>query len=105
MNKSFYIIFLILIVTSCTIKPVDNYHGVVFLEEKQKSFWETIAPEEYGFWANVNPNVPHPRWSQKSEQQLGMDDKIPTIIYNGYGDYVASMYKKLEKNLQDNLFR
>ena len=67
--------------------------------------WEKLAPKEYGFWANVNPNIPHPRWSQKSEQQLGVDGRIPTVIYNGYGDHVASMYNKLEKVLQNNLFR
>lgn len=86
-------------------KSIKSIVKISFVNERPFGLWEKLAPKEYGFWANVNPNVPHPRWSQKSEQQLGMDGRIPTIIYNGYGDYVASMYKKLEKNLQDNLFR
>ena len=86
-------------------KSIKSIVKISFVNERPLGLWEKLAPKEYGFWANVNPNVPHPRWSQKSEQQLGMDGRIPTIIYNGYGDYVASMYKKLEKNLQDNLFR
>ena len=86
-------------------KSIKSIVKISFVNERPLGLWEKLAPKEYGFWANVNPNVPHPRWSQKSEQQLGMDGRIPTIIYNGYGDYVASMYKKLEKNLQHNLFR
>ena len=86
-------------------KSIKSIVKISFVNERPLGLWEKLAPKEYGFWANVNPNVPHPRWSQKSEQQLGIDGRIPTIIYNGYGDYVASMYKKLEKNLQDNLFR
>ena len=86
-------------------KSIKSIVKMSFVNERPIGLWEKLAPKEYGFWANVNPNVPHPRWSQKSEQQLGIDGRIPTIIYNGYGDYVASMYKKLEKNLQDNLFR
>jgi sulfoxide reductase catalytic subunit YedY len=86
-------------------KSIKSIVKISFVNERPLGLWEKLAPKEYGFWANVNPNVPHPRWSQKSEQQLGMDGRIPTIIYNGYGDYVASMYKKLEKKLQDNLFR
>ena len=75
------------------------------IRDRPIGLWEKLAPKEYGFWANVNPNVPHPRWSQKSEQQLGVDGRIPTVIYNGYGDQVAFMYNKLEKSLQNNLFR
>ena len=86
-------------------KSIKSIVKISFVNERPLGLWEKLAPKEYGFWANVNPNVPHPRWSQKSEQQLAMDGRIPTIIYNGYGDYVASMYKKLAKNLQDNLFR
>ncbi len=86
-------------------KSIKSIVKISFVNERPLGLWEKLAPKEYGFWANVNPSVPHPRWSQKSEQQLGVDGRIPTIIYNGYGDHVASMYKKLEKSLQDNLFR
>ena len=86
-------------------KSIKSIVKISFVNKRPVGLWEKLAPKEYGFWANVNPNVPHPRWSQRSEQQLGVDGRIPTTIYNGYGDHVASMYNKLEKNLQNNLFR
>ena len=86
-------------------KSIKSIVKISFVNKRPIGLWEKLAPKEYGFWANVNPNIPHPRWSQKSEQQLGVDGRIPTIIYNGYGDHVASMYNKLEKSLQNNLFR
>ena len=86
-------------------KSIKSIVKISFVNKRPLGLWEKLAPKEYGFWANVNPNIPHPRWSQKSEQQLGVDGRIPTVIYNGYGDHVASMYNKLEKNLQNNLFR
>ena len=60
------------------------------------SFWEQLGPQEYGFWANVNPEVPHPRWSQASEEVLGAGERVPTLLYNGYGAQVADLYKDLE---------
>ena len=86
-------------------KSIKSIVKISFVNKRPIGLWEKLAPKEYGFWANVNPNIPHPRWSQKSEQQLGVDGRIPTVIYNGYGDHVASMYNKLEKSLQNNLFR
>ena len=86
-------------------KSIKSIVKISFVNKRPIGLWEKLAPKEYGFWANVNPNIPHPRWSQRSEQQLGVDGRIPTVIYNGYGDYVASMYNKLEKSLQNNLFR
>jgi len=65
---------------------------IKFTAERPKTFWGTILPNEYGFWANVNPDVPHPRWSQAEERLLGSDEKVPTRIYNGYGDFVAGLY-------------
>ncbi|MCA3599260.1 MAG: protein-methionine-sulfoxide reductase catalytic subunit MsrP, partial [Methylobacterium sp.] len=50
-----------------------------------------------GFWANVNPEVAHPRWSQATEEVLGENRRIPTQLFNGYGAYVADLYKGLEK--------
>ena len=67
-----------------------------FTEQRPKSFWEDLAASEYGFWANVNPEVPHPRWSQASERVLGQDDRVPTQLYNGYGEYVAHLYEGLK---------
>ena len=54
------------------------------------------AGREYGFWANVNPQVPHPRWSQASEEVIGTGDRKPTLLFNGYGEFVAGLYKGLE---------
>jgi methionine sulfoxide reductase catalytic subunit len=67
-----------------------------FTEEQPKSFWEALQPTEYGFWANVNPQVPHPRWSQASERMLGTDERRPTLLFNGYGEQVAGLYRGLE---------
>jgi sulfoxide reductase catalytic subunit YedY len=54
-----------------------------------------LGPSEYGFWANVNPGVPHPRWSQASEEVLGTGQRVPTLLYNGYGEEVAHLYANL----------
>ncbi len=67
-----------------------------FVRERPKTFWNIAAPREYGFWANVNPAVPHPRWSQASERVLGKEGRIPTKLFNGYGDQVADIYKNIK---------
>ncbi len=67
-----------------------------FTDKRPKSFWEEIQAREYGFWANVNPEVPHPRWSQASERVLGSNERVATQLYNGYGDFVANLYTGLE---------
>ena len=67
-----------------------------FTDKRPKSFWEEIQATEYGFWANVNPEVPHPRWSQASERVLGTGTRVPTQLYNGYGEFVASLYTGLK---------
>ncbi len=86
-------------------KSIKSIVKISFVSERPIGMWEKIAPKEYGFWANVNPKVSHPRWSQETEQQLGVDGRIPSTIYNGYEEQVAYMYKGLEKIFQDNLFR
>jgi sulfoxide reductase catalytic subunit YedY len=61
--------------------------------------WATIAPHEYGFFANVNPEVPHPRWSQATERRIGdgfFAPRVETLMFNGYGDQVASMYAGID---------
>lgn len=72
---------------------------VSFTDKRPDTFWEAIAPTEYGFWANVNPAVSHPRWSQASERLLGSDERVPTQIFNGYAGQVAGLYsdRKNEK--------
>jgi sulfoxide reductase catalytic subunit YedY len=76
-------------------KSVKSIVRFSFVTERPKTFWEDLAPTEYGFWANVNPGVPHPRWSQQMERDLGTGNLIPTKLYNGYADYVASIYTNL----------
>ena len=76
-------------------KSVKSIVKVSFTDKKPTTFWEGIQPSEYGFWANVNPAVPHPRWSQATERLLGNDQRVPTLIYNGYGEQVASLYAGL----------
>jgi sulfoxide reductase catalytic subunit YedY len=78
-------------------KSVKAIVHFAFSETRPKTFWETIDSNEYGFWANVNPEVPHPRWSQADERVLGTDERVPTQLFNGYGKYVADIYKGLEK--------
>ena len=78
-------------------KSIKSIVHFEFTDKRPKSYWEALQASEYGFWANVNPDVPHPRWSQATERVLGTDERKPTLIWNGYGDYVAGLYKGLEK--------
>ena len=80
-------------------KNVKSIVSVEFTDKKPKTFWEGLQSSEYGFWANVNPQVAHPRWSQATEKPLGSEDRIPTLLYNGYGEFVAGLYadRKAEK--------
>lgn len=77
-------------------KSVKSISKISFVAERPKTFWEGLQASEYGFWANVNPQVPHPRWSQASEQVLGSRDRKPTLLFNGYAEQVAGLYKGLE---------
>lgn len=85
-----------------SIKSIDH---ITFTDQRPVSFWEELTPREYGFWANVNPAVPHPRWSQASERVLGTDERIPTEIYNGYAPEVAGLYASLESEVGVALWR
>lgn len=77
-------------------KSIKSIVRISFTDKQPRSFWEQIAPREYGFWANVNPEVPHPRWSQATERVLETGNRIPTIKWNGYGEWVADLYKGME---------
>ena len=76
-------------------KSVKSIVRFEFTETRPSTFWEEIAPDEYGFWANVNPEVTHPRWSQATEKVLGTGESVPTLLFNGYGEYVADLYDGL----------
>ncbi|MGZ3409381.1 MAG: protein-methionine-sulfoxide reductase catalytic subunit MsrP [Xanthobacteraceae bacterium] len=78
-------------------KSIKSIVRFTFTEERPKGMWEALQASEYGFWANVNPEVPHPRWSQATEEVLGKMTRRPTLLFNGYGEFVADMYKGLEK--------
>jgi sulfoxide reductase catalytic subunit YedY len=71
-----------------------------FVEKQPATSWNTYAPTEYGFYSNVNPNVDHPRWSQATERRIGEDGfftpKRKTLLFNGYGDQVASLYQGMD---------
>jgi sulfoxide reductase catalytic subunit YedY len=67
-----------------------------FTEKQPLTTWNLAAPEEYGFYANVNPEVDHPRWSQARERRVGEFFKRKTLMFNGYGDQVASLYAGMD---------
>lgn len=102
------------VVTGAYDKPLANQHGaplrlalpwkygfksiksivkISFVAERPVGLWEAIQPSEYGFWANVNPEVPHPRWSQAQERVLHTGEMVPTLLFNGYAAEVADLYK------------
>ncbi|HFC30651.1 MAG TPA: protein-methionine-sulfoxide reductase catalytic subunit MsrP [Oceanospirillales bacterium] len=82
-------------------KNIKSIVKIAFVEKQPLNSWQQIAASEYGFYANVNPKVDHPRWSQASERRIGagfslFNPRIDTLMYNGYADYVADMYKNLD---------
>lgn len=77
-------------------KSVKSINHITFSAERPKTFWEALQASEYGFWANVNPQVPHPRWSQAEERVLGTNDRVPTLLFNGYEAEVAGLYRGLQ---------
>jgi sulfoxide reductase catalytic subunit YedY len=77
-------------------KSIKGIVKISFTAERPVGFWEILGPSEYGFWANVNPEVAHPRWSQAMEQELGTGERVPTQLFNGYGEQVAALYAGLE---------
>jgi sulfoxide reductase catalytic subunit YedY len=78
-------------------KSIKSIVRFSFVEKRPVGMWEELQATEYGFWANVNPAVPHPRWSQASEELIGTGERRPTLIFNGYGEFVADLYKGMEK--------
>ncbi|MFP4271145.1 MAG: protein-methionine-sulfoxide reductase catalytic subunit MsrP, partial [Alphaproteobacteria bacterium] len=77
-------------------KSIKSIVRFTFTDERPVNFWQKLQDSEYGFWANVNPEVPHPRWSQASERVVGTDERVPTRLFNGYGEYVAHLYQGME---------
>jgi sulfoxide reductase catalytic subunit YedY len=75
-------------------KSIKSIVKIELTEKQPATFWNTLVPSEYGFESNVNPRVPHPRWSQAFERVIGTGARIPTQLYNGYAAQVAQLYPR-----------
>jgi sulfoxide reductase catalytic subunit YedY len=81
-------------------KSIKSIVKIDLVEEMPVSFWMRSAPHEYGFYANVNPDVSHPRWSQATERRIGELSRRKTIMFNGYADQVAQLYTGMDLRKQ-----
>jgi sulfoxide reductase catalytic subunit YedY len=77
-------------------KSIKSLVKIRFVKDQPTATWNRSAPQEYGFYSNVNPQVDHPRWSQAKERRLGEFGLRPTLMFNGYGDQVASLYNGMD---------
>jgi len=80
-------------------KSAKSIVKIHFTSDQPSTAWNEMAPREYGFYSNVNPSVDHPRWSQKTERRIGasiFDQRQPTLMFNGYGDQVGSLYTGMD---------
>lgn len=80
-------------------KSIKSIVRISFVEKEPPTAWNALQPDEYGFYANVNPNVDHPRWSQKRHRMIGdslFARKRETLMFNGYSDQVASLYSGMD---------
>ncbi len=75
-------------------KSIKSIVRIAFTAHRPRTFWNTLAPHEYGFSSNVLPGKPHPRWSQATEWRLGTGERLPTLPYNGYGPWVSRLYRE-----------
>ena len=77
-------------------KSIKSVVKIRFVDRMPRTAWNTATPSEYGFYSNVNPEVDHPRWTQARERRIGELGRRPTLMFNGYGDQVASMYSGMD---------
>jgi sulfoxide reductase catalytic subunit YedY len=77
-------------------KSIKSIIKIRLVDKQPQNTWNISAPHEYGFYSNVNPKVDHPRWTQASERRLGELRRRPTLMFNGYGDQVASLYNGMD---------
>jgi methionine sulfoxide reductase catalytic subunit len=77
-------------------KSIKSIVRIELVDRQPATSWNVSAPEEYGFYANVNPAVDHPRWTQSRERRIGQWARIRTLPFNGYGEQVASMYAGMD---------
>lgn len=78
------------------LKSIKSIVKIELTDEMPQTLWMVAAPNEYGFYSNVNPNVPHPRWSQASERRIGENGRRDTLMFNGYEEQVASLYEGMD---------
>ena len=77
-------------------KSIKSIVKIELVDKQPATLWNSIGPNEYGFYSNVNPDRPHPRWSQASERRIGELSRRPTLIFNGYAEQVADLYKGMD---------
>lgn len=77
-------------------KGIKSIVKIILTSDEPKTSWSRFAPNEYGFFANVNPNVDHPRWSQATEQRIGETKRRKTLMFNGYEEHVAGLYEGMD---------
>jgi sulfoxide reductase catalytic subunit YedY len=77
-------------------KGIKSIVKIRLVEEQPKTTWSDYASNEYGFYANVNPQVDHPRWSQATERRIGEFGRRDTLLFNGYADQVARLYEGMD---------
>jgi len=79
-------------------KSIKSIVKIELVARQPTSLWMAAAPSEYGFFANVNPEVPHPRWTQATERRIGETRRRPTLYLNGYAAAVGSLYAGMDLN-------
>ena len=80
-------------------KSIKSIVRIELTTEQPSTLWNTIGSNEYGFYSNVNPERPHPRWSQATERRIGEFSRRPTLMFNGYAEQVASLYEGMDLNI------
>jgi sulfoxide reductase catalytic subunit YedY len=80
-------------------KSIKSIVKIELVDKQPGTFWKTINRREYGFYSNVNPNHSHPRWSQASERRIGELNHRRTLMFNGYAEQVADLYKGMDLNV------
>jgi sulfoxide reductase catalytic subunit YedY len=77
-------------------KSIKSIVKIELVAERPATLWNTVGPDEYGFYSNVNPKVSHPRWSQASERRIGELERRPTLMFNGYAEQVSYLYEGMD---------
>jgi sulfoxide reductase catalytic subunit YedY len=77
-------------------KSIKSIVKISLVSTQPPATWNLYAPNEYGFYSNVNPGVPHPRWSQATEHRIGEYRRRSTLLFNGYGEQVANLYRGMD---------